>query len=400
MNPLENFGVDSSKSPEEETKTASAPISKINPAIIPAAFAAVIGAGEVQAEDIETIHGQDWLKGVEILRESVMSAESEVGATFVIGEDGTQYWYSSGRGEATSVKNSTDDLRQLLDQFSKESDEAVDRFCNAHTHPLVAMAEVDFISDEELAKFQALGYGPSAPPSLQDISPLNAAKTKNEVGDMPYFNTVFDPQGLWYSRAPIATDYELFPDYLAEVNQYSQIYETVFNGSLKHTLETISDSELRDLVERYGSEDDLKKINANKEMADGYASVEGDSDALAYSEMLYDTVRRVTETALLVVLKNNTNINHPLLDKFFKDEEDRSRYQTFVQINSERTDNNQFYLNTTKKWVEASKDGKIDESLLPQIYEAFIRNGALVRFVPYDQVPNEPPCAGPDYKPE
>lgn len=34
------------------------------------------------------------------------------------------------------------------------------------------------------------------------------------------------------------------------------------------------------------------------------------------------------------------------------------------------------------------------------MYEAFIRQGALVRFVPYDQVPNEPPCAGPDYRSE
>ena len=49
-------------------------------------------------------------------------------------------------------------------------------------------------------------------------------------------------------------------------------------------------------------------------------------------------------------------------------------------------------------WIEVSKDGQFDELLLPRMYEALIRHNAFVRFVPYDQVPHEPPCAGPDYK--
>src|SRR5215217_5433042 len=34
-----------------------------------------------------------------------------------------------------------------------------------------------------------------------------------------------------------------------------------------------------------------------------------------------------------------------------------------------------------------------------QLCEACARNGLKIRFVPYEQVPNEPSCTGTDYKP-
>ena len=35
----------------------------------------------------------------------------------------------------------------------------------------------------------------------------------------------------------------------------------------------------------------------------------------------------------------------------------------------------------------------------PKLREAYARNAAYIRFVPHQNIPNEPPCAGTDYKP-
>jgi len=387
MKSFENFGAQRPENPEEERISIIRWLAKVNPALIPAAFAAAISAGEVNAESIEEIHGQNWLQGVETLRESVMNADTEVGATFVIGEDGKQYWYSSGRGEATSVNKSTADLERELAQFTEASGEEVDRFCEAHTHNLAAMAEVNFISDEELAQFQTAGYGPSAPPSLADINLFSEAKISSAVGDTSYFKTVFDAQGVWYSRVPTDADYDAFPNFRAEVDHKREVAGQVFGdhdnefagGIITEALEAMDEETLEELVTKYGRERDHESIAFTK-------------------KHFPDDVRKRLESVLRIQLMTNNDAENPLISEILSSDTDRNLYQAF--LDADPVDDYQFYKDTKRSWIEASKDGEIDESLIPQMYEAFIRNGALVRFVPYDQVPNEPPCAGPDYKPE
>ena len=387
MKSFENFGTQRPENPDEERKSVMSWLGKSNPALIPAAFAAAISAGEVQAESIEEIHGQDWLQGVETLRESVMNADTEVGATFVIGEDGKQYWYSSGRGEATSVNKSTSDITRELAQFTEASGEEIDRFCEAHTHNLAAMAEVDFTNDEELAKFQAAGYGPSAPPSLGDINLFSEAKISSAVGDTSYFKTVFDAQGVWYSRVPTDADYDAFPNFRAEVDHKREVMGEVFGdvrnefegGIVTEVLEALDMETLQELVDKYGSDSDQRSVEFSREHSP-------------------NNIRSTLESALRTLLIINNDPDYPLISEVLRSDAYRDLYQSF--LNADSVDDYQFYKDTKMNWIEASKDGQYDESLIPQMYEAFIRNGALVRFVPYDQVPNEPPCAGPDYRPE
>lgn len=386
MKYFENFGAQRPENLEGETKSVISWFAKNNPALIPAALAAAISVGEVKAESIEEIHGQNWLEGVETLRESVMSAETEVGATFVIGEDGTQHWYSSGKGEVASVNKNMSDIQQELDQFTEVNDEAVERFCEVHTHNLAAMAEVDYISDAELTQFRADGYGPSAPPSLDDISLVTEAKIQSAVGDASYFKTVFDAQGVWYSRVPTDADYDAFPNIRAEIEHKKEVQESVFGdpsdlsgGIVIEAMEAMDEETLQALVEEYGSEQDREGIAFAKE----------------YSP---EQVRPRLVSALWLNLIVNRDPDYPLISDILSKETDRELYQTYLEAYS--SDDDQFYRDTKASWVEASKDGQFDESMLPQMYEALIRQGALVRFVPYDQVPNEPPCAGPDYKPE
>ena len=373
--------------PKDEKESVIKWLTKVNPALIPAAFAAAISAGEVKAESIEEIRGQDWLQGVETLRESVMNDEIEVGATFVLGKDGKQYWYSSGQGHETSVKKNTDDLVKELGQFTEATGEEVDRFCNTHTHNLAAMAAVDWISEEELVKFRKEGYGPSAPPSLTDISIFSVAQINSAVGDTPYFSTVFDAQGVWYSRIPSDADYNAFPTFRAEIDYKREVMKQIFGdykndfegGILKEVLQTMRENVLEKLVAEYGSERDQESIEF-------------------YRQHFPNKVKDKMELILWGKLVANDNPEYQLISEILSSDEDRTLYQSYLEASP--IDDYQFYQDARENWTEASKDGEFDESLLPQMYEAFIRNGALVRFVPYDQVPNEPPCAGPDYKAE
>ena len=227
------------ESPKDERASIIRWLAKVNPALIPAAFAASMSAGEVgevRAESIEEIHGQEWLQGVETLRESVMNADIEVGATFVLGEEGTQFWYSSGVGNESSVGKSTGDIVGTLSQFTEGTKENISRFCDAHTHSLSAIRAVDWISDEELATFREEGYGPSIPPSLADIDFFVHAEvhdaTYEMIGeDISYFQAVFDAQGVWYSRLPIQADYDAFPVFKAESEHRVALLSKVFGDA-------------------------------------------------------------------------------------------------------------------------------------------------------------------------
>lgn len=387
MKSFEKFGAEQQENPDDEKKSVLAWLARINLTIIPAALAAAVSVGEAQAESIETIHGQDWLQGVETLRESVMSAETEVGATFIMGEDGKQYWYSSGKGETTSVKKSASDLKRELAQFTEASGEEVERFCEAHTHNLAAMAAVNFISKDELATFQAEGYGPSVPPSLTDVSIFNEAKIQSAVGETPYFKTVFDAQGIWYSRVPTDSDYDAFPDFRAEIDRKREIISQVFGdyengfdgGIITPALESMEEQTLEELVLKYGSEHDIEDIERTRKKSPA-------------------NVRKRLESTLRMALMTNDSPDYPLISEIINSDEDQTKYQEYLDAMS--IDNRKFFDDTVDSWVNASKDGQIDESMLDQVYEAYIRNGALVRFVPYDKIPDEPPCAGPDYKSE
>ena len=315
-----------------------------------------------------------------------MYDEIEVGATFVFGEDGKQFWYSSGQGHETSVNKSTTDLARELEQFTETNGEKVARFCEAHTHNLAAMGAVDWFTDEELAKFREDNYGPSVPPSLQDVYVSSAAKIQHAVGDTPYFRAVFDAQGIWYSRVPYESDYDAFPGYRAELDHKREVMGQVFDrknefagGIITEAFQGIEDDVLEQLVVQYGTDSDQESIASLK-------------------EHFPENVRDRLESVLRILLLRNDRSDYPLVSEILSSEADRSLYQTFLEADA--VDKYNFYFNTLNNWVQASKDGQFDESLLPQIYEAFIRNGAFVRFVPYDQVPNEPPCAGPDYKAE
>lgn len=394
MKSFETFGAGRAERPDgnenkNKERSVFARLARMNPALIPAVVATGISvnANEVRAESIREIDGQDWREGVETLRESVMTADIEVGANFIIGKEGAEHWLSFGRGDALSVsKDFFIDLPRQLAQFTEATGEEVERFCNAHTHPLIVAAAVNLISNEELAMFQAEGYGLSMPPSLPDIDLVSQHSIVLGAGGTPHFSAVFDPQGVWYSRVTTEADFDTFPAVRADLDRYRELYTQLFGDGydgesvIAPLLSSISEQTLEELVRKHGSELDIELVDE-------------------YRESRHASDRYRLELVLRNALITNDDPNSPLIAEILTTEDARALYQEWRLAVLSLFDEQQFH-EVMVSWIEASKDGQVDEQMLPQLREAYIRQGAVVRFVPYEQLPHEPPCAGPDYRAE
>ena len=200
---------------------------------------------------------------------------------------------------------------------------------------------------------------------------------------------VVDAAGVTYHRLIKDQDIEHeFPDYFQEKLQRSAIFnewdETI--SLLLENLDTMTVDRLYRLTK------DGDKYDAGKPF---------DYTTKFSPEEIEQYKRKGLKHTLILGSEGNEDIAQTLIAGNPKAEKLHTTFVTNVRGAAER---NQEILNQTRSnWIKTSMS--ISPEQLPaskayaELREAFARNGAYIRFVPHQKIPDEPPCAGTDYKP-
>jgi hypothetical protein len=351
-------------------------------------------------EAAEIPSGATWTQGIEKLHNGVMFDNVETHATFYLdNQDNRGKWIFGKEGALQQVSHTTTDIKEAIDREILLEPTKSATVCEVHTHPLSAGEVVHFISDEDIRNIREGKHSVSFPPSGfavdGDISLWEQAKLtsklekfKNQGVTVEVRKGVVDAAGITYHRPIKDTDLKQeFPEYFAEVGRRREIYrswEEVINPLVQNLdLETID--RLHRLTSEGGEYDPSKSFDYSKH----------------FSKEQIAGFKRRDLLASLRGGKGNLEIAGVLLHDNPKAQKHQEELMTHVINNADR---DMLILNEARdEWIKISKSAPPEQLTSTKEYlelrEAFARNAAYIRFVPHQNIPTEPPCAGTDYKP-
>ena len=85
---------------------------------------------------------------------------------------------------------------------------------------------------------------------------------------------------------------------------------------------------------------------------------------------------------------------------FYVTDKGRKLNEERKQLQKEHAENNlSFIADATDRYVQESVRQVVTPELYREVQEAFVRQGSMVRYVPFAQLAHEPVCAGVDFTP-
>lgn len=343
-----------------------------------------------------------WSEGIKVLENGTLNDEVETAATFYIdNQTKRKKWISSKEGEATVVVTKPIDLaKDIKNEIEFHPTQSI-TLCDLHTHPLRAGEFENIISKEKRRSVQEAKHSVSFPPSgyagggdigigLEEW----AIKSENKGVSFEFRSGVVDPAGITYHRRidPDELMQEL-PHFQAELEQRAVISKEWYDHiksvvrSLDETIINrlhgfiIADAEYNEFLEREftpekRATEDFKRWTLERKRS----RLE---DALFYQER--KGAHEITEA----IIAHNLDL--------------RKIHDKYVQlvINAYKRDMeilDQARLAWTKTSMRVPPEKMVQTEVYHKLRKAYARQMTHIRFVPHSEVPNEPPCAGPDYK--
>lgn len=364
-------------------------------------MAATLAAGtpfkHERLEAAEIPETASWSEGIKILENGALSDAVETSATLYIDDKAKrEKWIFGKEGEVDEVKYKTTDIVAGVERELTTHPSQSIALCKLHTHTLSGGEYVSFINEEERRNIREGKHSASFPPSgyamSDDISLFKYAKLHTALDNIrkkgvavETRNGVVDPAGITYHR--IAFDEDLkkeFPHYFAEVEQLRAVGNE-WEKAIKLALENL-DAETLDRLHRLTEKAGMYDQGIYKDFP---------------PERIAGLKRTDLEMALITEGKGSEEISRALV----AGKADLQRlYDDFVRLVLGSSDRDQKLLYQARRdWIRTSMSVSPQQLTSTKEYgnlrEAFARNAAYIRFVPHSQVPNEPPCAGTDYKP-
>jgi hypothetical protein len=343
------------------------------------------------------------MEGIQTLRKGVLYDKVETQGTFYIDNQTHRgKWIFGKEGTLTSVERGTTDVAAAVEAELSMIPTQSFTVCPLHTHPLSA-GESDgiistIISTEEWQNIKEGKHSISFPPSgslmYGDISisniiawreALNKFREKGITAQVR--QGVVDAAGISYYR--LINDQELqqeFPDYFVELERRKAIsrkWEEVVGPLLFNLIDNLDNAML----------DELHR----------HTKYSGRYDTLTFGDA--NDRRTWKRLNLYRVLREGEDGREEIARVLFagnqKAQKLQEDYVTQVVDKAARDRNvlDEVRLEWTKTSMTVSPEQLPFTEEYAKLRGAYARNGSKIRFVPHQNVVNEPPCAGTDYKP-
>jgi hypothetical protein len=320
-----------------------------------------------------------WTQGSEELRRRALEEQIEFATTYIGFVDGSSGWLTPVSGDDRSVERNTESMIEDTLQLAKGKQ--IKNVCKSHTHPAKAFEKISGVTGASM---------PYMPPSRADVDlriDLPTMRYAQAFADQgltyqSVYNAVFEPHGVWYFR-------EQTDDDLQQIDP--QQYELVMKN--RHLYEQISDfkQEISLWVKEIPSRDIAKEL-ANIGLPDeGYKlNIE------TVAALLTLRTNETTPQFIAAVVPENRRARYKEI------QESLGEWDRLSAMRAEQTDPKRLgtLLDTFRK-NSLTTNFNFNAEYLKLQSDVYSHGwNAKVRFVPYEKLANEPPCAGPDYKPE
>ena len=267
-------------------------------------------------------------------------------------------------------------------------DRKIATVCLGHTHPISAIAATGVATSEN---------APSAPPSLLDTSLMDYSPIREQFIDKmnaqemtqeKLFKAVFEPRGIWYYRPANGNDIQtLDPEYSAFLQKESAVREQLNDIAfeLRSWFEELSDGRIKEIVSSMSKthQDDLQRYVANDQ---DYET--GAKDRIV--NILVHSPQERSEFARAVLSAE-------------QGEQFRQMRHTLEQwdiLSEKQAGYMKEVADMTHSFAKNSVSATFDfQTEYTELRQAYLRGQKIkMRFVPWEKVDQEPPCAGPDQK--
>lgn len=349
-------------------------------------LSAVAAIGMLSAPDHKQLTSAEidalstWSDGAAKLRQAAQTGTREVGAILGQFQNGTMAWMRPIVGDETSVPLGREHNTRELERAIAAADGKRPVFlCDPHTHPGNGVA-----AKMGRAKTNSLS---AYPPSAPDIR--LAAQQEKYFAESPLLkgveirHAVFAGQGVFYYgptsewRGDVS---KLAPEEDKERRTLERAHD-LFENKVEQKFLKFTFAELFDLyrLTRQGKTDQRD--------AQGILKSFGNDEKEA---------RRVLRKVLVSIVM--VGEQREFASRFVTEEErlgDKSaELQTLTQKHTQYS--NEVY----QRFIATTMDGTPpSKPLLAELTKAYALQGSLIRFVPYEDLHTEPPCAGVRYKP-
>ncbi len=328
--------------------------------------------GKIEAAEIPRT--ATWEQGALELAQSAKEKPVEYGATFLSYTDGTNDWLPTNAGEAARTDSNIYLRKNLLETYSRNKKIAY--ACNIHTHPPDTVREAPRDAKP-----------PFIPPSKQDIS---AAYSMNSilgmhVGAQSLSFAVFDPKGIWYYRALNDNELRKKPALWNKIERRREL-EKDFMARERAVLNIVY------------SLDDKTTLQAAQHLpAKVRASIEPQNTShpgvlgTYIKEHLVGMDRENLSKEILNLMPSGKQRE---LEGIYTVGSELRSLEDFFSGRASAADGIAYNIRKNSATMD-DFDFEVVYPALQKMYEQDLL--AKIRFVPYEQVAGEPPCAGPDY---
>jgi len=360
-----------------------------------AALSAAIPVQHEQLAAAEIPPGSTWVEGIQTLVRGARSDRVETAGVFAVDNQSQRgKWIFNKQSLPEAVKFSTKDVgTSAAAEFSDTSTRSV-TLCGLHTHPLRTSG---FVAETvPAANRTSLLEGKTyvtIPPSMYDISPsaielwqpaVQKLQEKGIEADMRF--GVVDAVGITYYQ-PMTTQ-TLKQEYLIEFMELTQ--KRVIAKRWENTLNAILDN--------------LDNATLDKLHPLAFRNVIYDSSLPKYASSSNPEIKNIKQEDIKQGLNDEYHREDIARELFAKKPKARKTYQEYIieVVNKEADNQRQFY-EAASNWVKLSLTSNPTQLPFTEQYkklrEAYAKYGVSIRFVPFQKVADEPPCAGTDYKP-
>jgi len=318
--------------------------------------------------------GAPWETGLRELRDVATSGEVSAGAIFFQTPDGKGGWYASGEGFPGGVIDTVANMQAQKAAFTASAGQEPGMICFGVAHP------------GYLAPGVPVFDGGSRPPGIQTAATLAQLEGAFPGAHVEVLNV--DPMGsggIWYSRLwePNGNDLNRFPELYDQYMALQEPYRRLFYGEgadhqglVNERLNNLSDDELRSLHRMTLVSADYDRSPKHQPSAE---------------EMKFDIFAELIHTS---------DVQSPLAVALMPTGELKEAWVTLQRLRAENSPEHEraHLIDLAHQWTLASKRGETSQALQHELTLAYADAlSMVVRYVPPDQISNEPRCAGADY---
>jgi hypothetical protein len=365
-----------------------------------AALAAATPFKHERIEAAEIPPGATWMEGIQTLRNGVLYDQVETQGIFYIDNQAHRgKWIFGKEGGTTGVPYVGTDIEGTVERELAANPAHDVTVCTLHTHPLSAGEAMGWLSAEESRNVREGKRNISIPPSGSaaemdgDISLWHTGtiesvfkKLRQKGITVEAREGVVDAAGITYHRPINDQDMrkikEEFPEIFPEVEHKRAVFRE-WEETISPLVENLDIAALDKLHSR--------TRNALKYLIQGSYSEEEkrqDVKEALLTDMIIGGIESEDVTRLLLA----DNPKGQKLQYAFKTEILDKRYSDMDILAKARSAFSKASMTVNPEQLTSTEE-------YTKLREVFALNDVKIRFVPHNQVPYEPPCAGTDDKP-